>query len=137
MRSRAALFGLLGVFLVAAGCARAVPKEAPVPVPGTARVDTVMVPDTSTVLEVENNTTLDIRIFVLRGSMPFRLGTVLGKTTSQFPLSTGEIEHEIRFYASPVGSSARQTTDPMLVHQGQTVSWRLDDQLRSFRIMVY
>ncbi len=138
------LAGLVLTVLTGA-CARPAtraPAPSPSPAPtaasaASATLDTIFVPDTSTVLEVENNTTLDVRVFLLRGSMPFRLGTVLGKSTGQFPLRRDQIDSEIRFYASPVGASIRQTTDMLRIHPGQTVSWRLDDQLRSYRIAVY
>src|SRR5213596_2716882 len=54
-------------------------------------------------LEVENNTTLDVRIFLLRAAMPTRLGTVTGMSTARFDLTLDMLGRDVRFYASPVG----------------------------------
>ena len=88
-------------------------------------------------LEVENNSTADVRIFVLRGSMPTRLGLVSGMSTATFELRPQLIDREIRLYATPVGGTQRARTDMFRVRAGQMVSWKLDNRLRSDRLSVY
>jgi hypothetical protein len=88
-------------------------------------------------LEVENNSTSDVRIFVLRGSLPTRLGMVTGMSTATFPLTRLMIDRDIRLYATPVGGTQRARTDAFRVRAGQLVSWKLDNRLRSDRLSVY
>lgn len=88
-------------------------------------------------LEVENNSTSDVRIFVLRGSMPTRVGLVTGMSTATFELRAQLIDREIRLYATPVGGTQRARTDAFRVRAGQLVSWKLDNRLRSDRLSVY
>lgn len=138
----AALWRIVGVALACA-CTRA---PAPVPDPEGPAADraAAMVEETDertaagrAALEVENNTTLDIRVFVLVGSMPTRLGVVSGLGTSTFELQPSFVGKEIRFYASPVGGSARTITDALSLRAGQVVELKLDDKLRSYRLSVY
>ena len=88
-------------------------------------------------LEVQNNTTLDVRIYLLRGGLPTRLGTVEGMSTTVFDLKRDALDRDIRFRADPVGGWRRATTDPIAVKQGQRVSLKLDNMLRSYRLSVW
>jgi len=94
-------------------------------------------PEQGAALEVENNTTLDVRIYLLLGGLPVRLGTVMGMSTAMFDLKPDAIARDIRLFASPVGSRRRTITDPVGVKPGQTVSLRLDNMLRSYRLSVW
>ena len=93
--------------------------------------------DASASLEVENNTTLDVRIFLLRAGMPTRLGTVEGMSTATFDLKPEMLGRDIRFYASPVGGRQRTITDMIVVKPGQLVSLHLDNMMRSYRLSVW
>jgi len=88
-------------------------------------------------LEVENNTTLDVRIFLLRAAMPTRLGTVTGMSTARFDLTLDMLGRDVRFYASPVGGRQRTITDMIVVKPGQLVSLHLDNMMRSYRLSVW
>jgi hypothetical protein len=88
-------------------------------------------------LEVENNTTLDVRIYLLRGGLPTRLGTVEGMSTTVFDLNGDALDRDIRFRADPVAGWRRTTTEPVAVRQGQRVSLKLDNMLRSYRLSVW
>jgi len=88
-------------------------------------------------LEVENNTTLDVRIFLLRAAMPTRLGTVEGMSTARFDLKADMLGRDVRFYASPVGGRQRTITDMIVVKPGQLVSLHLDNMMRSYRLSVW
>jgi len=46
-------------------------------------------------------------------------------------------DRDIRFRADPVGGWRRATTDPIAVKQGQRVSLKLDNMLRSYRLSVW
>ena len=119
------------------GCAHApaVPDDDAVSTAPPAAVEEPAGPGAS--LEVENNSTSDVRIFVLRGSMPTRVGLVTGMSTATFELRPQLIDREIRLYATPVGGSQRARTDVFRVRAGQFVSWKLDNRLRSDRLSVY
>ncbi len=88
-------------------------------------------------LEIENNTTLDVRIFLLRGGMPIRLGSVSGMSTGTFEIRPDMLAGDIRFYASPVGGGQRTITDVVAVRPGQIVSLHLDNMMRSYRLSVW
>lgn len=88
-------------------------------------------------LEVQNNTTLDVRIYLLRAGLPTRLGTVEGMSTSVFDLKRDALDRDIRFRADPVGGWRRATTEAIAVKQGQRVSLKLDNMLRSYRLSVW
>jgi len=89
------------------------------------------------ILEVENNTSLDVRIFLLRAGMPMRLGTVAGMATATFELKPDLIDHDVRFYADPIGGWRRTITDMVAVKPGQIVALHLDDMMRSYRLSVW
>lgn len=88
-------------------------------------------------LEVENNSTLDVRVFVLRAGMQSRLGTVTGMTTARFALPPNVIDRELRLYANPVAGWTRLVTETLVIRPGQLVSWKLDERLRSYRLGIY
>jgi hypothetical protein len=119
--------------LVAAllGCAaRPVAESSPAPEPPAS--------DLGASLEVENNGTLDVRVFLLRGSVSTRIGLVTGMTTGRFELKANQIDRDIRLHATEVGGWTRGVkTDVFRVRPGQRVSWKLDNKLRSERLSVY
>jgi hypothetical protein len=88
-------------------------------------------------LQVENNTTLNVRIYLLRGGLPTRLGTVEGMSTTVFDLNEDALDRDIRYRADPVGGWRRATTEPIAVKRGQRVSLKLDNMLRSYRLSVW
>ena len=135
MAARARIVCRAAVLAAMCACAhRGRPAEQPAPAAGA---DSTVVAESGATLEVENNSTLDVRVFVLRAGMQTRLGTVTGLSTAQFELKPNMIDREIRLYASPVGASIRTVTDMLIVRPGQLVSWKLDDKLRSYRIGIY
>ena len=131
--------GVVAVLMLvwSAACAPATPMPEAAP-PGDSEAQVPGEPQTGGAsLEVENNSTADVRIFVLRGSMPTRLGLVSGMSTATFELRPQLIDREIRLYATPVGGTQRARTDMFRVRAGQLVSWKLDNRLRSDRLSVY
>jgi hypothetical protein len=129
-RASLPLARILAVALV--GCAHGtVPSGSPGGAPGSAERQE------GAVLAVENNTSLDVRIFLLRAGMPTRLGTVTGMSMATFDLEPDMIAREIRFYATPVGGWRRTITDVVVVESGQIVSLHLDNMMRSYRLSVW
>ena len=88
-------------------------------------------------LEVENNGTLDVRVFILLANSPMRLGTVAGMSTARFELKRHLLDREVRLYATPIGGTIRARTDVILIRSGQLVMWALDNKLKSFRLSIY
>jgi hypothetical protein len=134
MRGKA-LIPALVAWIAACAHSPAVGNDAIEAAPAQSNAETVEGSDAA--LEVENNSTSDVRIFVLRGSMPTRIGLVSGMSTATFQLGAQLIDREIRLYASPVGGTQRARTDAFRVRAGQLVSWKLDNRLRSDRLSVY
>jgi hypothetical protein len=88
-------------------------------------------------LEVDNSSIFDVRMFVVRGSHHVRLGLVTSGTTTEFPIPGAMLGRELVFYAEPVGSPARQRTDPVYVRPGQHVKLGLEKRLRSYSIAIH
>jgi hypothetical protein len=130
MRRAAAVIGSAMLVAAGVGCAATVPPA------------TTSAPESSTAadgasLEVENNGTLDVRVFILLANSPMRLGTVAGMSTARFELRRHLLDREVRLYATPIGGSTRARTDVILIRSGQLVMWALDNKLRSFRLSIY
>ena len=133
MSARGLVLCRTAAIVALAACAR----QAGSPAPPPAAADAAQVPAEGATLEVENNSTLDVRVFLLRAGMQTRLGSVAGLSTVTFELKPNMIDREVRLYANPVGGSARTITETLVIRPGQTVSWKLDPKLRSYRIGVY
>ena len=87
-------------------------------------------------LTVENNSTLDVRVYALRGTLPTRLGLVRGMQSMRFTLAPDLVHQDLRFLASPVGATTRLTTDALFLRGGQAVSWKLASELRSSQLSI-
>ncbi|MDQ3520550.1 MAG: hypothetical protein M3466_19380 [Gemmatimonadota bacterium] len=88
-------------------------------------------------LEVVNESIFDVRVFVIRAGQFTRLGMVTSMTTGVFELGPFIIDREIRLYAEPVGSTARQRTDAVYVRPGQQIRFGLEKRMRSHSLAVY
>jgi hypothetical protein len=83
------------------------------------------------VLQVSNNNWSDMTVYLVRGTMRQRLGTVGSLTTSRFKLP----EHiftspdPVRLVADPIGGARTYTSPPVLIGPGQTVEWRLENNV--------
>ncbi|MBC7789834.1 MAG: hypothetical protein H7Z74_07795 [Anaerolineae bacterium] len=88
-------------------------------------------------LEVVNESIFDVRVFVIRAGQFTRVGMVTSMTTGVFELGPFLIDREIRLYAEPVGSTARQRTDAVYVRPGQQVRFGLEKRMRSHSLAVY
>jgi len=89
-------------------------------------------------VEVENHNWSDIRIYLLTGDLPHRLGmvTALSTATFAFPshrLNTGS---GVRLQALPVAGRAF-TSETILVQPGQAIFWTLENDLDTSSLAVY
>jgi hypothetical protein len=124
----------VGVASSGLGCAAGRQTAGPPPSPGIAVEDDGREGAT---LEVDNSSIFDVRMFVVRGSHHVRLGLVTSGSTTEFPIPGPMLGRELVFYAEPVGSSARQRTDPVYVRPGQHVKLGLEKRLRSYSIAIH
>jgi hypothetical protein len=99
--------------LVIGGCARAAP-------------DTAVDPRAGATLVVDNQSTLEMNIYALRGAQRVRLGQAraLQSTTLRIPadLVTG---FALRFLADPIGSRRTPISEEISVWPGETVEIRI------------
>jgi len=82
-------------------------------------------------ITVENDNVLDVRIYLLRGSVPIPIGSVGSAERRVFRLSSAELGHmgDIRLMADPLGSEERYVTNVIQVAPGQRLEWRIAHRL--------
>jgi len=82
-------------------------------------------------VEVSDDHVLDMRIYLVRGTVPIPLGSVGSGERRVFSVSAAELGQAgaIRLMADPLGSQDRFTTDLIQVAPGQRVVWRLAHRL--------
>ena len=109
MRRRLRLVGI-GIVLAAAACSSGQARRAPADVPA--------------VLEVQNNASLDMTIYVyVRGGSRNRLGTAVAHRTSWFTIPQRLLFGltPLQFQADPIGTGARPVLREITVEAGDTV----------------
>lgn len=84
-------------------------------------------PNAPTTVRVENQASLDMNIYVLRGSERIRLGTASGLGTSVFTIPRHVIfgATPLRFLADPIGSNRTPVSDEIVVTAGDQVTLRI------------
>jgi hypothetical protein len=105
-------FALLpAVVFLAVACSRSPQTQAD---PATAR----------TTLRVENQSFLDMNIYVLRGSERIRLGTATGSSTTvlTIPRMVVPASTSLRFLADPIGGARAPVSDELTVRPGDEVT---------------
>ena len=82
-------------------------------------------------INVVNNNWLDMRVYVIVGSVRYRLGTVngLGRRTLKVPASAVSIGNDIRLVAVPFGQRSATYTRVMLVYPGDKLEYRIESRL--------
>lgn len=80
-----------------------------------------------TILEVDNQSNLDMNIYVYRGSERVRLGTAGGLSTSHLKIQPDLIfgPTALRFLADPIGGNRLPITEEITVSPGDTVQMRI------------
>jgi hypothetical protein len=96
-------------------------------------------PQPGTVLvEVTSHNWNDITVYLLAGGLPQRLGmvTALGEATFDFPSIRLNNSTGVRLRALPVAGQAF-TSEAILVHPGQVITWVLENNLDASSYSVY
>ena len=121
------------------GCARRVRAGGdPAGGPGTAVATGETVgPDVP--LRVENNSRSDIVVYVLRGSVRTRLGTVTPVTSQTFAISGAIISDQggISLLADPVAGGRSLKSENVYVRPGQRLVWTLESRLDRSMLAVH
>lgn len=89
-------------------------------------------------VEVENHNWSDITVYLLSGGLPQRLGMVTSMRTATFAFPALRLNSGsgLRLRALPVAGRAF-TTETILVHPGQAIFWRLENDLDTSSHTVY
>jgi hypothetical protein len=84
-------------------------------------------PESGAALRVENRSFYDMDIFVLRGSLRARLGSVPATNTRTFPIPSSmlTVTTPLRFVADPNGSSIVSASEELAVSPGDTVTMQI------------
>ncbi len=84
-------------------------------------------PQEETTVRVDNQATLDMNIYVLRGAERIRLGTVTGVSTQVLKIPKNIIfgATPLRFLADPIGSSRMPVSEEIVVTAGDQVTLRI------------
>ncbi len=85
-----------------------------------------------TLVRVENQSWLDMNIFVVEGGQRIRLGSVTGNSsgTLRIPRSVIGLGRNLSFIADPVGSRSQASSFEIYVRPGETVSLTIPPQVR-------
>jgi len=114
------LLSLAAAALLATGCAHG----------NTARAaDEADEPEA--MLQVSNQNWSDMNVYLVRGGSKQRLGTVGSNMTGRFklPRHIFTSTEPLQLLADPIGSARTYTSPPLLVSPGQTVEWRLENNV--------
>jgi hypothetical protein len=89
-------------------------------------------------VEVESHNWSDITIYLVTEGLPQRLGMVraLGSATFSFPAVRLNTSGDVRLRALPVAGRPF-TSETILVTPGQTITWRLENDLDTSSLSVY
>jgi hypothetical protein len=90
------------------------------------------------VVTVESHHWSDITVYLVTGGLPQRLGmvTALSNATFDFPSYRLNTSGGVRLRALPVAGRPF-TSDPILVHPGQVITWTLENDLDASSHSVY
>jgi len=129
-RTRCALAVGLAL-LVCLGCARPVRTGTGTGTQPAAGSDQAQAPLRDVPLRVENNSRSDVVIYVLRGSVRTRLGTVTPVTSQTFAISGAIIGDQggISLLADPVAGGRSLVSQNVYVRPGQRLVWTLESRL--------
>ena len=86
-----------------------------------------LIPDTPTVLKVENNGFNDMRIYVYQGGQRVRVGTAGGKQTTTIKLAKSLVFNgsRLRFEAVPIGGQGSSVSEEISVSPGEEITIRI------------
>ncbi|MGQ0562704.1 MAG: hypothetical protein ACT443_12620 [Gemmatimonadota bacterium] len=90
-------------------------------------------------LEVENNNWSDVTIYLVRGSMRTRVGSVVALGKAQFNIPAAYVVGtlDITLAADPIGSNDSYVSPPIQVFPGARLALTVGNQLRLSNFAVY
>jgi len=123
--------------IVVGGCARSIRTGAGNEATGNA-ADTAA-PLRDVPLRVENNSRSDVVVYVVRGSVRTRLGTVTPSATQTFAISGAIIGDQggISLLADPVAGGRSLLSQNVYVRPGQRLVWTLESRLDRSMLAVH
>ena len=121
---------LVALALLVFACHRSNPDEAPSPADA---------PKADVTLLVRNHHWLDINVYLLRGNIRQRLGTVTGASERTFSIPWARLVGQtgLRLIADPVGQSEELGEEAVGVRPGSVVEWTIESVMRQSSITVY
>jgi hypothetical protein len=88
-------------------------------------------------VEVTNNNTLDVDVFVVAGQQRIRLGSVVTGQTQTFELPAQAANAgQVRLAADPVGSRNAYLSDPVSVADGQKIRFVVAPQIAQSTVSI-
>lgn len=82
------------------------------------------------IVEVSNYNPLDVHVYVIVSGQRVSLGIVTTSNTESFRLPRLAFSsRNVAFLAEPIGSRRRYVSDELLIEPGDTVVWRITDNL--------
>ncbi len=117
---------LIPMFVLALGTAVAAPAQAT-----DVRAEAQDSVRQGVTIYVVNNSSLDMRVYFVVGSVRFRLGTVNGlrRQTLKVPASAVSNGHDIRLVAVPFAQRSATYTRSILVYPGDELEYRIETRL--------
>lgn len=95
--------------------------------------------DLESIVEVTNYNWSDVHVYVMSGGQRFSLGMVTTNSTERFDLPRQVFggARDLVFLADPVGSVLAYVSEPVIVHEGDLVEWRIQNDLSQSSISVF
>ncbi len=96
-------------------------------------------PRADIILLVRNHHWLDLNVYLMRGTLKQRLGTVTGASEKSFNIPWARLAGEtgLRLLADPVGQREELREEVLAVNPGSVVEWTIEGGMRSSSISVY
>ncbi len=120
----------LVLVLLVLACGHSDPDQAPAPADA---------PKADITLLVRNHHWQDINLYMMRGNVRQRLGTVTGASEKSFSIPWARLVGQtgLRLMADPVGQSGVLGEDLVAVSPGSVVEWTIEGGMRQSSITVY
>jgi hypothetical protein len=92
---------------------------------------------TAIMLQIENRSWHDVDIYLARGGMTTRLGTVTATAAHTFPAAPYLVRSSFQLICRVIGSDASITTENITVRPGQYVQWTLGNDIQYSSLSVW
>ena len=126
MASRSAVLGCLAILLISCH-PRAADISPAVDAPGVVSIHVI------------NRNRIDVMVYVAHDGARNRLGLATASTTTDFtvPFRLFGAGHEYRLFGDPIGVRATVTTETLVAHEGDEVTWSLEDSFARSTVVVH